>query len=244
MVPSADNLIWALAGLAAGLVLAMAGFALMAFIERRALRRRLWAGRRATAALAEPATIESTERTGPLFAAPVVTESVAVPPTPPPGKVPAPPERQEATVGPAEVAMAAEPAPATTPDVAEAAETPATVPPALLEPEPPAAVPEEPKEQPLPKGIQAAVAEAAKRRRAQRAIERGEPVPTELLALPRPASSAPPSRASGAWMRPAVVPDDAPVRSDVNVEALFEKAFGETTDLSADEKSGRDAGSP
>jgi hypothetical protein len=244
MVPSAENLVWTLAGLAAGLVLAMAGFALMAFIEHRALRRRLRAGRRAAAALAETAPAAKDGQTAPLFAAPAVTEPVAAAPGLPPAKDPIPQEAREPERKPAEAPGFVNPGPAG-PEAVAASEAPKSLPPPMPEPDEPGAVPAGKPEQSLPKGIQAAVAEAAKRRRAQRAKERGEPLPPEPVALPkRGSAAASTARTAGGRVQPysPAAPVDGPVRSDVNVEALFEKAFGEATDLSTIEKPGRDAG--
>ena len=75
----------------------------------------------------------------------------------------------------------------------------------------------------------------------ERARERGEELPPDPAELSKPPKATAPTKVVPAWMRPPEpTPGDAP-RSDVNVEALFEKAFGASTGM-ADEQPGSDAG--
>lgn len=220
------NLIWLIAGIGIGLVLAMGLFAGLSWLERRRLARRLRTARtvRSVAAVVEP----------PKAAVPAAsllarvsqrTEPDAVEPQAQP--VVAPPIEEVVTVQPQPVVHEAQPAeppvPAGSdaqggefgPDEADAAEpTEQTdveiepVPPVVDEPA--AAVPKEPPRV----GIQAAVAEAAARRRAAREAGLLPQVPPPVV----PTASGNPDAASS----------DAP---SVNVEELFEKAFGTATPL-------------
>jgi hypothetical protein len=203
-------------GVGVGLFLAMVTLAFLVVRDRWGFRRRLRAGRRAAAALERP-------REEPIIvAAPVVqpaavvaepepTESVAAPPEPPV----AAPEPELPVAAPVAAAavltprpeVAAKPAPAEVKpvEVAKPAPTPA--------PEP-ASAPQAPPRV----GIQAAVAAALERRRAERAalLAAGQ---TPIVSPPRPL---PPK----APIRPTTGAGAETVASAVNVEALFEQAFG------------------
>lgn len=223
------NLIWLIAGIGIGLVLAMGLFAGLSWLERRRFARRLRTARTVrsvSAAVDQPkATIaaasllaRASQRTEPPGAeppaqpvvAPPVEEAVAVQPQPvvheaQPAEPPSPAgsDAQGGEFGPDE-ADAAEPTEQT--DVAIEPARPVAEEPADATPKAPPRL-----------GIQAAVAEAAARRRAAR--EAGL-----LPQVPPPVVPAAPGGSSAAA-------SEAP---SVNVEELFEKAFGTATPLVPD----------
>ena len=219
------NLIWLIAGIGIGLVLAMGLFAGLSWLERRRLVRRLRAARATgtgaaivdppKAALAAASLLaRASQRSDPQAVEPQA-RPVSVPPLeaaepvqlqpihhetrpaePPPPAVSA----GEATFGPDE-ADAAEPLEQR--DVAPAPIQPVADEPAVAKPNDPPRV-----------GIQAAVAEAAARRRAAREAGLLPKVPPPVV----PAASGSPDAAGSE-------------AAGVNVEELFEKAFGTATPL-------------
>lgn len=260
IVLSAENLVWALVGLAMGLFLAMAGFALLAELDRRRLRQRLARGRQPDVAPATGSAPAPTRETAPApaptreFLAPVPTrETVPAPVAAGPAPVAAaeltpvfvspqpagPPLDLSKEAPPDEAALPVAAEAAAPPPSDEPAETaPAETPPSDSPPEtPPAAVdvapqpaPVEEGDKPLPQGIQAAVAEAARRRRAQRARELGLPEPVETQAHDATLPGAAQKRAPD-WLIEQRAAASEPPRGNVNVEALFEKAFGESAGI-------------
>lgn len=239
-----EDLVWLAAGVGLGLFIAMLLLALGVMRDAWAYRRRLMAHRQARAAMAsldEEPTIQPAAAPRPVAAKAVVAESepiLAAAPKPqataplepmmraaPPEAAtpvaaepsrPAPPQAVE--TAPAEDAKVVAAEPTTSPVVADApaaASTPAEPEPAASAPAP-AAAPAKP-EAPTRTGIQAAVAAALEKRRAERAarLAAGETPLATTPVPPRP--------------RPANDSAAADAATAANVEELFAKAFTAST---------------
>jgi hypothetical protein len=231
-----ENLIWLAAGVGVGLFIAMIALAVFVLRDRSGFRRRLRAGRRAATALQrpreEPIIVAAAPVVQPAMVVdePELVESEAAEPEIAVAKVePEAPVSQEVTavVDAPQAEVAAKPVPAEVTPVETA--TPVVAPEPIPAPEP-APTPEAP-----PRiGIQAAVAAALERRRAERAaLAAAGQSPIVAPPKPLPPKAALPVRPAATSVRPTAAPirpTDAPVApadpgAPLSVEALFEKAF-------------------